>query len=351
VSSRRAPICVWFPAVRTQTGTDVLTECLANALIRRGIQADVSWLPHRAEYAPWSVRRPAVPDGVTVAHVNSWLDMRFVPTSLPVVATVHLCVHGRREWDDRSIAQSLYHRWRVYPQERATLKRADIVTAVSRSTADETRLAFSGVEPVVLHNGVDGCAWSELRFPARTQRPFRVLYCGNWSRRKGADLLAPMMSALGAGYELLFTADRDGGTGGFALPPNARSLGRLSGPVAMATAYRSADVLVFPSRREGLPLVPLEAMSCGLPVVASASSSVVEIIEDGVSGYVVPAEDPHALAGAIRRLHDNPTLWKRISQAACRRQTEAFSLDAMVDRYIEIYRRAQDAFHTVRGTM
>jgi glycosyltransferase involved in cell wall biosynthesis len=220
------------------------------------------------------------------------------------------------------------------------LRRAAIVTAVSAQTAMQTARAFPGTEPRVVHNGLDvPTAWCAPR-PPRGSRTFRVLYCGNWSRRKGVDLLEPLMLALGDGFELLYTPDRDGAVGGFPLPPNARSLGRLRGPAALAEAYRSADALVFPSRLEGLPLVPLEAMACGLPVVAMETSSVRELVVDGQTGFLVPSDDVAALAGSLRALRDSPRLWAAMSEAGRTRQAEMFSEVRMVEAYLAAYRDA-----------
>ena len=69
MSNHQAP-AVWFPTVRTGTGTDVFTERLVEGLNQRGIRAAISWLPLRAEYAPWTVAIPKPPEWATVTHVN-----------------------------------------------------------------------------------------------------------------------------------------------------------------------------------------------------------------------------------------------------------------------------------------
>lgn len=340
--TKDATPAVWFPSVRTGSGTDTFTERLADALDRRGYRAQVSWLPHRAEYAPWSVPVPECPAWANVVHANSWLSTRFVPRGLPLVATVHLCVHETRSAARRGVAQASYHRNWIRRQEERLLRRADVVTAVSAQAARDTAHAFPGIAPGVVHNGLaDEAAWREPR-KAREPGPFRLLYCGNWSLRKGVDMLEPVMRALGDGFELLYTPDRDGGTAGHRLPPNARSLGRLAGAEALARAYRQADVLLFPSRLEGLPLVPIEAMACGLPVVATDASSVTELVRHGVTGLIVPSEDAMALATAVRALRDDPALWMSMSGAARRRQAECFSEEAMLAGYLDAYRRAME---------
>lgn len=331
---------VWFPSVRTGSGTDTFTERLVDGLSRRGIRAEISWLEHRAEVAPWSVRIPECPAWARVIHVNSWLATRFVPANIPVVATVHLCVHGAGAGLRQGVLRKFYHRCWIRRQEGRMLRRADVVTAVSLKAAGQTAFAFPGILPTVVHNGLAAFpTWHRPELPRRPG-PFRVLYCGNWSWRKGVDLLDPLFRRLGDGFQLLYTPDRHGGTGGFRLPPNSRSLGRLVGAASLAEAYHDADVLIFPSRLEGLPLVPMEAMACGLPVIATDASSVVDLIEDGATGFVRPADDMMALAAAIVALRDDPVLWASMSNAARRRQSELFSEERMVAGYLEAYRQA-----------
>lgn len=64
---------IWFPAIRAGSGADVYTLRLSEALNKRGIRTEISWLPLRAEYAPWSVPAPEPPAWANVAHINSWL--------------------------------------------------------------------------------------------------------------------------------------------------------------------------------------------------------------------------------------------------------------------------------------
>ena len=89
----------------------------------------------------------------------------------------------------------------------------------------------------------------------------------------------------------------------------------------LAHLLSSADVYVFPSRHEGSPLSPMEAMACGLPVVASDVSAVREILVggDAPAGVVVPADDPPALARELGRLLDSVALTQELGRAARRR--------------------------------
>ena len=99
------------------------------------------------------------------------------------------------------------------------------------------------------------------------------------------------------------------------------------------------DALVLPSRLEGFPVTIAEAMLAGLPVVATDVGSVREAVLDGETGWVVPPEDPVALAGAIRRIVDDLPGARAMGAEARRIATGRFRIDATIDAYLEMYRR------------
>lgn len=326
---------VWFPAIKTGTGTDTFTRRLCEGLADRGIRAAIEWLPPRAEYFPWSVAVPLPPAWANIVHVNTWLHRRFIPKNLRVVATMHLCVHDAlldpyKEWPKRA-----YHRLWVRPLEDRVLKRANRVTGVSEYTADRTREAFSNTDVQVIYNGVE--IPESYRIRSVAGRPFRLLYVGNWLRRKGVDLLGPVMDVLGDEFELLYTADSKASRLRDDLPGNCRCIGRLS-PSELARAYLHADALLFPSRLEGLPLAVIEAMATGLPVVTVRTSSLPEVVMNGVSGLLCDVDDVLGLASAIRLLSGDEGLLQRLSIGARQRAAEVFGLGRMVAEYEQLYR-------------
>ncbi len=98
------------------------------------------------------------------------------------------------------------------------------------------------------------------------------------------------------------------------------------------------DIFVLPSLREGLPLVLLEAMAAGLPIVATDVGGNGQAVSDGLTGYLVPSEDPKAFGQAVCRLLDDDGLRRAFSQQARRRFTEHFTIGRMIERYDEVYR-------------
>lgn len=102
-------------------------------------------------------------------------------------------------------------------------------------------------------------------------------------------------------------------------------------------ALADADLFVLPSRAEGLPLSICEAMLAGLAVVASDVGSVREVVEDGVTGLLVPPDDAAALTAAIRALVDDPARRAAMGAAGRDRAVAGFTVDAMARRYEAVY--------------
>jgi glycosyltransferase involved in cell wall biosynthesis len=97
------------------------------------------------------------------------------------------------------------------------------------------------------------------------------------------------------------------------------------------------DVVALPSWTEGLPMVVLEAMAAGRPVVATPVGGTPEVVSDGETGLLVPPRDPQALAAALRRVLEDRGLAERLAAAGRRRVEEHFTLDAMNRRMLELY--------------
>jgi glycosyltransferase involved in cell wall biosynthesis len=105
----------------------------------------------------------------------------------------------------------------------------------------------------------------------------------------------------------------------------------------VADLYAASDAFVLSSRSEGLPMVVLEAMMAGLPVVATRVGGVAAAVDDG--GVLVPPEEPEALAGAMRSLLDDREAAADLGRKARGRALAEYGVDRMADRYLEVYER------------
>ena len=203
----------------------------------------------------------------------------------------------------------------------------------------------------LVYHGIDA-----KRFPPRRDReagapagarPVVILSVGRAVEKKGYDDLLPALAQLPAALDWRFE-HVGGGPELESLAAEARALGiapritwfgALTQPDVLAR-YRAADVFVLSSRvagdgdRDGLPNVLMEAQSQGLPCVATAVSGIPELIEDGVTGLLVPPRDRAALAAAIARLVADPALRARLGDAGRERTLSDFALERGIDRLV-----------------
>lgn len=335
MSPRRAP-AVWLPTLRAGTGADVFTRRLCAGLAARGIRAEIAWLPHRAEYLPWTVAVPKPPDWANVVHLNSWLPRRFWPAGIPALVTVHHLVHDPAYRPFRSPAQAAYHALVIRGREARALRDAEAVTTVS-GYVRRTLEAFSGRQDVaVVHNWVDAGAFVPAAAAgARSAGPFRLFMAGSRTRRKGFDLLPALAGALGAGFEIRHA----GGSGPPGLPiPGVVELGRIS-EIALIREYQACDVVVSLSRYEGFGYTALEGMACGKPFIGFGGSGLDEVVEQGVQGFLCEVDDVASLAARCRQLAGDRDRLERMGTAARLRATSQFTASEALDAYVDAYAR------------
>ncbi|WP_341327615.1 glycosyltransferase family 4 protein [Methylotuvimicrobium sp. KM2] len=327
---------VWFPTIKAGTGSDMFTLRLVDALNRRSIRAEITWLPHRAEYAPYTVPIPKPPSWATVVHINSWLHDRFIPNHLPLVVTLHSCVHDPAFEPYKSFLQKQYHRFWIKRLEANAIEKAAAVTAVSHYTAQQAAKVFGRQGIIPLYNWIDIDSFQPD--PRETPNtPFRLLFVGNLSRRKGADLLPVIMQRLGPNFELHYTGTAQELGAQDQSSHNLIPLGRLTSPAELIKNYQQCDALLFPTRLEGLSLSALEAQACGLPIISSNATSMPEIVKDRLTGRLCPIDDTEAFAEAAGEMRDNQKLWRKMKEAS-RNNAELFSENVAVNRYTETYK-------------
>ena len=211
------------------------------------------------------------------------------------------------------------------------LPRFRVVTAVSEAVQRSLPVPARVIRPSL----VDGCP-AIGRAEARRRLGLAphdriVLGVGRLSPVKGFDLLATIAPRLTGRVAVI-------GEG----PQRASLAGRIDLLGARADAAETiaaADVLVMPSRSEGFPQVPLQAMAAGVPVVATRVGGTPEIVVHEGTGLLVAPEDPDALAMAIQRLLDEPEWARQLGQAGRQRLTAAnFTRTAMLDATVSLYR-------------
>lgn len=325
---------VWFPTLRAGTGADVFTQRLCDGLNARGIRAEITWLPHRAEYLPDTVMTPQAPAWANVVHVNSWLPRKFWPRELPTVVTLHHLVHDPAYHPYRSILQAAYHKALIRRRELRSIRDSDAVTVVSEYVK-RTVIDFSGRQDVdVIRNWIDADRFvpgGDLE--PRCDGSIRVFMAGSHSRRKGFDLLPAFVKAFGSGLEVRYAG---GKMKSMSPIPNVIELGRIS-EAELIREYQECDAVVSLSRYEGFGYTALEAMACGKPFFGFRTSALPEVVAEH-GGTLVPIGDVDALASAVRGFRERQA--QRTDSPENRRNLilEQFG-DSNVDQYVEIYSR------------
>jgi glycosyltransferase involved in cell wall biosynthesis len=208
-------------------------------------------------------------------------------------------------------------------QKRREMELADLVLAPS-GFVEETIRAFHPDKPVArARYGVDLAFWSPA--PRSADRPLRFIYVGQLSIRKDIPgLIAAWERAALRDAELALVGSWHLAERKRALPRGITLMPPCAQP-ALRERYRAADAFVFPSWFEGLGLVLLEAMACGLPVIASRSSGGGDVVTPAC-GRLVDAGDTDALVETLRWFADHRDGLPAMG-AAARRQAEMCSWD------------------------
>jgi glycosyltransferase involved in cell wall biosynthesis len=240
--------------------------------------------------------------------------------------------------------------WHVHAASPHPLLNRFGVLLATRTVLSAEGLQVRGIPArrvaATIPNGVAAPATVRAGSPAG--RP-RLLTLGRLDPVKGLDTLleaVAILRSLGTDIE----ADVLGGEQpGY--PDHARHLSarRDALQIADVVAFRghvedpapflhAASIYVQPSRHDMQPLAVLEAMAAGLPVVATRAGGLPQLLTDGVTGLLVPPDDPAALAAAIQRLIDDPDLAARLGAAGHTRVRAEFSEGATIDRLEALYR-------------
>jgi len=305
----------------------------------------------RQLYAPQAaVLAPILAARADLVHVHLGEDLAVVPVGaaaarlhrLPLVLTVHTSLrHTLAVGDLRSallkVVGGPIERWGEHFAEAVL-----VITPRLRGL-----LLSNGVEEDRLHLIPPGVNPSLFEGPF--EDPFegvgrpRVLFVGRLATQKGVRALVEAAALIeNPSARVLLVGD---GPERPALEREARRIGvgdrvRFLGFFAherLPAAMAHADLLVLPSVYEELGTVLLEAMWAGLPIVASRTGGIPDVIEDGVNGLLVPPGDPVALARAIDRLFADRALAHRLS-AEARKRGKDYDWEVLAGRVLEVYR-------------
>lgn len=326
-----------FPVVRAGSGSDVYYTRLQAGLQRLNIRADIIWLGYAVEFVPgWARRLRRQVQKYDLIHTNADYGALLRVPGRPLVVTLHHNVLDPIYQRWTTPAQKLYHYLLLKGRLARSLRATDAAICVSRATGASVARTFPVREQdlTVIYNGIDLRVFSPGQEPAPGP-PFQVLFVGNLSRRKGADLLPAIMERLGEEYRLVCVS----GSGGQAPVGPRTTVLPFQKPEALAEFYRQSHVLLFPSRLEGFGYVAAEAMGCARPVVCGNRSSLPELIDDDKGGILCNTEDIDACVAGIRRVVTTPGLANAMGRYNRTKAEQLFDIDRTVRAYADLYER------------
>ena len=327
---------IWFPTIRGGSGADVYTLRLAEVLQRRGIEAEITWFHTYYQFAPFLLKATPEPPGTDIIVANASSGFAFKRPGIPLAVIEYHCVFDPLYRPHKNFAQHVFHEMLIKHFEFAAFKQASAIIAISAFTAGSLKRVAGIGNAHVIHNWLDTEKFKPSSASGNERsRPFKLLFVGNLSRRKGADLLGPIMEKLGEPFQLNYTAGLRGSKR-YHYPPNMIPLGSLS-EEKLIKAYQNCDALLFPSRFEGFGYAALEAMACGKPVIASNSSSLPEVVENGVTGVLCADGDVEALVAACVRLAKDRALCRLMGMAGREHAVKHFSEAVIIPRYLSLF--------------
>lgn len=292
----------------------------------------------------WRALRSLKPDLVQTYNIGT-LDLAPIVKLAGVRRLVH-AEHGRDAADPKgeNARYLRLRRWMAPFIDRYVAVAPDL----QRWLTDRARIRRSRVEYIA--NGIDTAAFDLPRGERRLLGDFAppgTTLVGHVARLDKVKDQAGLISA----FKLL----QEGGSVACRLViagdgPQRQALERqivelgLTGSVRLlgnrrdvAELLAECDVFALSSIAEGMPVTLLEAMAAGLPVVATDVGGVDLVVEAGVTGTLVPAGDPAAMADALRAYVTDESLRRRHGEAGCARVAAKFSLGAMVASYVALY--------------
>lgn len=316
---------------------------LITPLSDAGVLVEPLVIPARAYRTEWIALRAVIGRvGAGIVHTHGYRADVLAggaarAADVPTLTTVHgFTGSGRKK---------RFYEW----LQAWAFRRASAVVAVSRPLVD--RLIATGVERARIHCipnawAMAGEALSRGEARARLglgPDVFVIGWVGRITEEKGLDVFLRAVALLPTG-DVIASIIGDGPerSAAEALAAELGVAERLMWHGTVADAgqhFRAFDAFVLSSRTEGTPIALFEAMSAGVPVVATAVGGVPDVAGGGAGALLVPPEDPVALAAGITAVRADSSTAAVRAAAASRRLTDAYGVEPWLDRYDALYDR------------
>jgi glycosyltransferase involved in cell wall biosynthesis len=287
------------------------SDFVASVRARRSFEPDVI-------HAHWWF-----PSGV----IGSWLSSM---SHRPLVTTLH----GTDVRLARTVAFSR-------PMFRRVLQHSSAVTTVSSWLGAEVKAMIPSITPAIAPMPADTAIYT----PGGRRESARLLFVGRFTAQKGLDHLLRALALMKC-PAILDVVGNGGDSTRYRALADKLSIGdRVAWHGQLRTdqlagLYRATTALVVPSIDEGLGLVAVEALLCETPVVAFRSGGLVDVIQDGRTGVLVPSGDAAALAAALDGVIAEPERARVLGAAGRLYALSTFAPESAAQRYADIYKKA-----------
>lgn len=348
-------------------GSGVVATALGHALARRGHQVHFfsAGSPPRLEVSAPNVRLHTVEDvrhalfpegqyalalASCLAREGALLDLIHVHYAIPHASSAMLARHmlGRRAprlittlhgTDVLTLGRSAV----LQPVVRHSVASSDVVTVPTKYLRDEAEKTF-GVSAEVIGNFVDTEQFKPSR--SRSPHPKTLLHNSSFRALKRVDDVVRVFASVrerwaDARLVLIGDGPERPKVEALATALNVRSAVTFIGERADVPALlQASDVFILPSETESFGLAALEALACGVPVIATRTGGLPELVDDGVTGYLLPIGDVAGMAKRVHELFEHEETWARFSRAARAMVTGRWQPEPHVALYEAAYRRA-----------
>lgn len=304
--------------------------------------------------AMWKLKYRVATEKPSLVHAILTRPGIFVPPAVQmskVRPRVVITQHGVHEWAEGGfpeyLVQCAFRLGAAFADSIVTVSRAvgRDLAAIFPSLSDRIYTIYNGVDTERFHpNGARSREELIARFfpTANSRSAFLVGAAGNLRPVKGYDVLVEAAAQLRHRGNFLFVVWGEG-------PERARlekaieSQGLRDRFVLagygnnLPQCLVSCDCFVQPSRYESFGLAAAEAMACGVPVIASNVGGLPELLEDGRTGFLVPPDDPNAIARHLEFLAERSDLRQVMGVQAAQRIRQHFTIERMVREYLQLY--------------
>jgi len=286
---------------------------------------------------------------IDIVHIHSPLPP-LIKTKKPIITTIHTPMLTDYKQVKINSIFSFFAKISAnlvsYPHELKLIRASDIVTTVSSSVAKElVEYDLNPKDIVIAGNGVDEKFFFHKERIAENNSKY-IMFVGRIDREKGIfDLVKSAKIICNCRSDVFFTIAGSG-----------RDLKKLRAVIKkegidnrfillgqvnkdhLVKLYQNASIFVLPSYHEGLPGVLLEAMSCGLPIVATNVRGNRDLITDGKNGIIVPPRNPYKLSEAILSLLDDKSLGKSHGLHARKTIEQRYTWNKVSNKLLRCYK-------------